>query len=111
MRVQFVIVIWVVVILGMVAEANFMGGVHAEYRRQRWAQGQSPAVKIYPEIPAGVHAEYMRRRRIERQPATVKIHAPQHRRPPAPQHRRVPIPHVRPPAPHLRQRRVGNTYV
>ena len=47
MRVPFVIVICILVILGMVVEANAIARVHDEYRRRRWVQGQSASVKIH----------------------------------------------------------------
>ena len=77
MRILVVIVTCLVVILGMVVEANAMRGVTAEYMRRRWIQGQSASVKIHHEIPAGVHAEYIRRRQVERQQVAAKIHARQ----------------------------------
>ena len=77
MRILVVIVTGIVVILGMVVEANAMRGVTAEYMRRRWIQGQSASVKIHHEIPAGVHAEYIRRRQVERQQVAAKIHARQ----------------------------------
>lgn len=104
MRILVVIVTGLVVILGMVVEANAMRGVTAEYMRRRWIQGQSASVKIHHEIPAGVHAEYRRRRQVERQPTPTKIYA----KLPAKEHRRQPNPHVRQ---HLRQSSRGSVYI
>jgi hypothetical protein len=81
-----------------------MRGVHAEYMRRRWVQGQSSAVKIYPELPAGVHAEYRRRRQVERNPAAAKIH----HEVPVREHKRRPTPPIRQ---HLRRRSGGSIYV
>lgn len=103
MRVPLVIVICIVVILGMVVEANAVARVHAEYIRRRQAQGQS-RFNIFNEIPTGVHAEYIRRR--VHGYSAVKIP----RALPAREHRRLPTPPVRQPNPrvrhHLRQRSV-----
>lgn len=93
------IVICIVVILAMVAEANAIRGVHAEYIRRRWAQGQSAAVNRHQELFTGVHAEYIRRRRIEGRTVPVKIHPEIHAR----EHRRVPTPHTRQPSPYVRK--------
>lgn len=111
MRAPIVIAIWLVVILGMVVEANAMRGVHAEYMRRRWVQGQSSAVKIYPELPAGVHAEYRRRRQVERNPTAV---AKIHHEVPAREHKRRPTPPIRRHTPPIRQhlrQRSGGRYV
>ena len=104
MRVLVYIVICIVVILEMVVEANAIRGVHAEYIRRRWGQGQSAPHNRYYEVPVGVHAEYIRRRRIESQTAHVKIHPELH----TIQHRRQPPPLVRQ---HLRHRNGGNTHI
>lgn len=124
MRVPVAIVICIVFILSMVVETTAIRGVHAEYLRRRWEQGQSAAVKIYSELPAGVHAEYRRRRWVESQSAPVKTHdelqarahlrqtTPRFQQPtprfqrPTPHFQR-PTPHVRP---HLRQRNGGNIH-
>ena len=96
MRVALVIVI----ILGMVMEANAALRVHAEYRRRQWLRGQSAEFNIRHELPAGVHSEYIRRRRIYGQSAEVKIpHAL-----PAREHRRQSTPHVRKYLRHQRSR-------
>jgi hypothetical protein len=92
MRFQVAIVICMVVILEMAMKANAIRGVHAEYIRRRWAQGQSAAVNRHQKLPAGVHAEYIRRRRIEGQSAAAKIHDEL----PARQHRRQPTPRFQP---------------
>ena len=101
------IVICIVVILEMVVEANAIRGVHAEYIRRRWEQGQSAAVNRHQELFTGVHAEYIRRRRIESQTAPVKIHTRHHMRVPTP-HTRQSSPSVRK---HLRQSTRGPVYI
>lgn len=89
MRVQLIHVIYIVFIFGMVVEANIngRGGVHAEYKRQRWIQHQSN-VKILREILNGVHAEY-KRRWIHDQLAVKIPHEL-----PTREHRRHTTPHV-----------------
>jgi hypothetical protein len=104
MRVALDIVISIVIILGMIVEANAALRVHAEYIRRRQAQGQS-GFNIFHELPTGVHAEYIRRRVHGR--SAVKPH----HEVPAREHRRQPIPHVRQMnphvRPHLRQQRIN----
>ena len=93
MRVALYIIISIVIILGMVVDANATRGVHREYLRRRQASSQS-RFNIFHEPPAGVHAEYIRRR-IHGQSA-VKIPHTLHAR----AHRKQPTSRVRP---HIRQ--------
>ena len=103
MRVALYIVISIVIILGMVVDANATRGVHREYLRRRQASSQS-RFNIFHEPPAGVHAEYIRRW-IHGQYA-VKIPHALHVR----AHRKQPTSRVRP---HIRQHRrnKGNIHI
>lgn len=77
MHIPLVIVIGIVVILGMIVDANAKARVHSEYTRRRWASSQNPAFNIFNELPTGVHHEYNKRRRqmlYNRYASAVKIH-------------------------------------
>lgn len=77
MHIPLVIVIGIVVILGMIVDANAKVRVHSEYTRRRWASIQKTAFNIFNELPTGVHYEYYKRRRqmlYNRYASVVKLH-------------------------------------
>jgi len=77
MHIPLVIVIGIVIILGMIVDANAKARVHSEYTRRRWASSQNTAFSMFNELPIGVHYEYYKRRRqmlYDRYASVVKLH-------------------------------------